>query len=166
MLHFGAPPPISFEKFLKACEGLLDENDMEIIKASGITAAYGREAVHPLLAEYRAFDTALRNELVKIRASRKKVDPSPYLREDGHSEPAIAHIAMNAYKNTSILEAERMLDRERWQTLDDLAMGHYFDIEFLIVYAHKLLILERWERVRRLDRKQALEEALQKEQAS
>ena len=41
-------------------------------------------------------------------------------------------------------------------------MGHYFDIDFLITYALKLLILERWENMRALDKERALEDLLKK----
>lgn len=67
---------------------------------------------------------------------------------------------MNAHRNPSILEAERMLDGERWCMLDELSLGHYFDIDFLIVYALKILILERWERIRTADSTGKLQEIL------
>ena len=103
------------------------------------------------LHKWRIFDTALRNELVKIRAARLGRDQENYLRCDGYTEPAISRIAMNAHRNPSILEAERMLDEERWHLLDELSLGHYFDLDLLVIYAIKLLILERWQRIRAAD---------------
>ena len=43
----------------------------------------------------------LRNELVKIRAARLKLDPSKYLREDGCGDiVCITHIALAAHRKT------------------------------------------------------------------
>lgn len=154
MLHFGMRPPISFERFLETCKGLVSENDSEKIGTAPIfTIKIGAVPIF-------AFDTNLRNALVRIRAARKRIDPDKYLRGDGCEEPSIATIAMNAYKNPSILESEEMLDRERWRALDELEAGHYFDLDFLIVYALKLLMLERWERVRTADAGLLLEETI------
>ena len=63
---------------------------------------------------------------------------------------------MAAYRTPSVIEAERAIDQERWRALDDIALGHYFDIDALIVYAYKLKILERWETIRVADKKKAL----------
>lgn len=101
----------------------------------------------------------MRNELVKIRASRKKLDPAPYLRSDGYDDPYISHRVMNAYRSPSIIERERLLDRERWNFLEEASFGHYFDLEALIVYALKLLILEKWEKVRAANAPALIEKA-------
>lgn len=160
MLHFAARPPFSFERFLEICADLIPDADMELLKASSITGEYDYQAGQPTLKEWRHFDTVLRNELVKIRAGRKHQDSLKYLRKDGYAEPYISHLAMNAYRSQSILEAERMLDQERWRMLEEQSFGHYFDIDFLLVYTHKLLILQRWEKIHRQNRPMILQEAL------
>jgi len=147
MLHFGTKPPFPFDKFCQLCEGLIPDKNIDVLKK----------------ASWLAFDRALRNELVKIRAAHKKLDPLKYLRyarDNGDTDPSITHIALHAYRTPSILEAEKFLDQARWRSLDELAIGHYFDIDYLIVYANKLLILERWERINTLDRVKALEKVL------
>jgi hypothetical protein len=53
-----------------------------------------------------------------------------------------------------------MLDEARWRMLEELCVGHYFDLDFLIIYALKLLILERWQRIRTADGGRLLEEVL------
>lgn len=158
MLHFGARPPFTFAKFLEICQDKIPESDAGIIKS--LTGGYAPEFSPSALKRWRDFDTALRNELVKIRASRRHVDYLKYIRGDEYIEPYVIHIAMSAHRTPSILEAERLLDRERWLILDELAAGHYFDLDFLISYALKLLILERWERINSADKPRLLEEVL------
>jgi len=160
MLHFGSKPPFSFERFIQTCRDLLPQADIKVLEASSIYGEYDYNTDQPTLKNWQEFDTALRNELVKIRTARKHLQPAGYLRRERYAQPYIAHIAMNAYRNTSLLEAERMLDQERWRALDDICVGHFFDLDFLVVYAHKLLILQRWESIRSRDRSAALEEAI------
>lgn len=163
MLHFGTKPPFSFGKFLEICRGLISASDIDTLKISTIIEGGVDEKINPTLKKWHAFDTSLRNELVKIRALRKRLEPLKYIREGGYTDPSVAHIALHAYRSPSILEAEKILDQERWRFLEELAIGHYFDIEFLMVYANKLLILQRWEEINTLDKTRALEELLSNE---
>lgn len=156
MLHFGIKPPFSFERFMEICQDKISQDEVNLLKAT--TKAYAYEGIQVTLEKWRDFETALRNELVRVRASRKHIDPLKYIRGEGYVEPFISRLAMNAYRNPSILETEKLLDQERWQMLDELAVGHYFDLDFLIVYALKLLILERWVRINSADSAQLLEE--------
>ncbi len=152
-LQFGAKPPFSMERFFSMCEGLVSSEDLEEVKSSLKGEGEGR---------YRDFERTLRNELVKIRAHRKHMDASRFLRSDGYADQWISHIAAGACRNPSVLDAERLLDQDRWRFLDELSVGHYFDLESLMIYAHKLSIAEKWERVVTADAGQLLEEALKK----
>ncbi len=114
----------------------------------------------PTVERWVEFDTQLRNELVKVRAARRHVDPAKYLKPDIYSPLSVAHIALAAQRNTSIIEGEKSLDYERWKFLDELAIGHYFDLDALIVYTYKLLILIRWENINSADKERLLEEAI------
>ncbi len=170
MLHFGMKPPLSFEKFLQLCDGLVSESDINILRATSVidecsyeefSPAFSPKADQPLTEKkWCTFDITLRNELVKIRAARKRVDPIKYIRSGGDTEPAVTHIALHVHRAPSILEAEKILDQERWRFLDECSVGHHFDIDSLIIYAIKLLILERWEKINTLDKAKALEEVL------
>ena len=157
MLHFGAKPPFSFDRFLRMCESIVSEEDIDIVKAFTRVGDYDYEKGQATAEKWHTFDRTLRNELVKIRASRKKVDPLKYMRGEGYAEPSITHIAIHAHRDPSILEAERVLDQERWRFLEELAVGHYFDIDSLIIYANKLLILEQWDRINTADKSSMIE---------
>ena len=150
MLHFEGRLPLTFEKFLLICQELIPEKDFQILET--ITLSPEQNEGQPIIKQWREFDTSLRNELVRLRAARKRIDSARYLRADGYSGPSLYHIALAAQRNPSPLEAEKLLDRERWNFLEELAFGHYFDLSFLIIYAYKLLILERWEMVAQADK--------------
>jgi hypothetical protein len=105
-------------------------------------------------------DTALRNELVKVRSSRRHTDAAKYLRSDGYLDSSLALAALAAQRNPSPLEAERILDQERWRLLDELAARNFFNLEYLIAYAYKLKILARWEKIQAADKNTLLENTL------
>lgn len=161
-LIFGAKPPFSYENFLKRCERLIPEKDIETLAAiPALAGSLCAEARNETLKKWVLFDTLLRNELVKVRAQRRGLDAAKYLRQDGCPESAYtAHIAINAYRKPSLIEAERTLDAERWHYLDELSAGHYFDLDTLVIYACKLLISEKWDRVRAADAGGLLEASL------
>lgn len=160
MLHFGVKAPFSFEEFLEMCVSVVSENDIEIIKACKKINSSRHDVSQSTLQKWDAFDTALRNALVRIRAARKHMNPDKYLRRDGYQDPHMANLAMNAYKNPSILESEKILDKERWQALDELLSGHHFDIDALIIYAHKLLIVEKYDKINAADKVRMLEKII------
>ena len=162
MLHFGNPPPFSFERLIQMCEGIISVEDINILKITAKGMDYAYDGSQPTLKKWFVFEVALRNELVKIRASRKHMDPQRYLRLSDNTEPYISRIALAASRIPSIIDAEMMLDQERWQQLEELSLGHFFDIDCLIIYGLKLLILERWDRIRTADKTRMLEETLSK----
>jgi hypothetical protein len=160
MLHFAVKPPFSFKEFLQRCRESIPEKDVEVLE--NLTLEGSRAKERPIIKNWLSFDLTLRNELVKLRASRKKIDPTKYLRPDGYASPSFYHIALAAQRNPSPLEGEKILDMERWNFLEGLSLGHHFDLDFLIIYAYKLLILERWERINNVDKSALLEEALKR----
>lgn len=159
-LIFNCPPPFSFEKFLQLCFGLISAKDMDIIKITAEKTGYIYKGKQPILQKWFSFETALRNEFVKIRASYRHIDPVPYLRQDGYDGPSLFHSVMAAHRNPSLLDSERALDQERWNFLEELARGHYFDLDSLVVYALKLTILERWEKIGAADKIRLMEDVL------
>ncbi|MFA5144874.1 MAG: hypothetical protein WC723_02570 [Candidatus Omnitrophota bacterium] len=162
-LSFGAKPPLSFDKFLALSRQFISEKDADLLSSLPQSQDYaGGEKRNSALRQWVDFDTALRNDLVRIRSSRKHVDPSAYLRAGGMQDPGLMHVAAAAQRNPSPLEAERLLDETRWSALDELEAGHFFDLEILVIYAYKLMILIRWEQIGSADKEKMLEETLAK----
>jgi hypothetical protein len=160
MLHFGIKPPFSSEKFLEICRQFIPDADVEMIKKASINGEYAAAQIHPTLKKWQGFDASLRNELIKIRCLHKHISPEKYLRTDGYVPAYIIHLASTVHRTPDILEAEKLLDQGRWYFLDALSFGHYFDLDLLLIYALKLSILERWDKIMTADKEAVLEEAL------
>jgi hypothetical protein len=143
---------ISVEEFLEACRPWLKERDMQALESTRLVPE--PEDVHRLESfgnaqrAFYVFEAGLRNELVRLRAASLGWEALDSLvltadDEDFTGDAEIAERAREAYQQESPLEAERQLDRARWAFLDDLAVGHYFDLDTLVIYYLKLLIMDR-----------------------
>ena len=161
MLQFSAKQPLNLEDFFSRCSQLIPAEEVELIKKVVSEDAYALDVSSSgVIKGWRDFDLILRNELVKLRAVRKKTDALKFLRKDAHFDMELTRIAQAALRQHSILEAEKFLDLERWKKLEQLAQGHYFDLDFLLVYALKLSILERWSNINNSDKTKTLEKVL------
>ena len=134
-LQFGAKPPFPSEKLIDICSGFVSDADMERIKMAYASVDADYDTGQPTLRAWHDFEIALRNELVRLRAPKRHADPIKYLREDGHVSPYASHVAFQASKTTSLVESEKLLDEERWRMLEDMEVGHYFDVDRIIIYA-------------------------------
>lgn len=126
MLHFGMKPPFSYPDFL---------------------ALWEPDSHSDLLKEWERFNKALANELVRARAVKRGKDPNKYLRGSEGLDPFIAPLAHWATNQGSPMEAELYLDKIRWEKIEEIKAGHYFDMEFLAAYGLQLQILERWNKI-------------------
>jgi len=137
MLQFGMKPPISYQDFLEECARALSRDDADALKEGKVS----------LLKKWGDFDKALRNELVRTRAVKTGKDPDNYLRTNEGIDPFIAPLAHWAVNHDSPMEAEKYMDKIRWEKIEELKAGHYFDMEYLAAYGLQLQILERWDRI-------------------
>lgn len=162
-LSFSAKPPISSQQFLDRCAELIPVEDLEILRAAREVAPdFIYQGNCATIRKWCDFNIALNNEIVKIRASHRHLDAQKYLRPHNYTGFEAAHIVIGAHRNPSLLEGERALDEAGWRYLDELSIGHYFDLDFFIVYLEKLLILERWERINIAPRQELIDSVLTK----
>lgn len=153
MLNFSSRPPFGPDEFLVKCKDLIPETEVELLhNICYKESTYSGFPATGILGKWVGFEIILRNELARARARRKKIDASRFIRLPDDFEAHISHIAMAAYRSASILEAEKILDQARWDFLESLSIGHYFDFDFLAVYLLKLKILERWDKIQKADK--------------
>ncbi len=160
MLQFGMRAPFDLGRFLDLCRDMIPQEDLENVRLCADDSYLEKTLRDPTLAQWQAFETGLRNELVRIRSGRKKIDAQKYLRPGVDAGQDLYHIALASHRMPSLLESERFLDRQRWLALDRIASGHYFDSAAVIVYALKLRILLRWDVIERADTQALLERIL------
>jgi len=132
----------SHQEFLDLCRQHITPRHYQLLSRASTSDLRPTTPRCRTLDLWREWETALRNELVMLRGKKKGVETEEYL----IGSPGIItaqQIAREAFVQESPLQAEDTLNRARWSYLDDLEVGHYFDIEKILVYALRLQILER-----------------------
>ncbi len=147
MLNFDMRSPILYMDFLSRCHEQLSIQDIKVIENINIAPPRDTLDSSPTLRQWQIFETTLRNEMVIFRAAKRSKDPSNYIKGEAYRDPVLARSAHWACSQEEPIEAERFLDKLRWERIEELSKEHYFDIDHLITYALKLQILERWDNI-------------------
>ncbi|MCF7913892.1 MAG: DUF2764 domain-containing protein [Spirochaetaceae bacterium] len=140
LLQFEDKPPLTLDELYYSCRGNIDADDLALLETVSLEpgAAQGNE----LLEKWYTWETSLRNELVKLRSQKIGVESEKYRRE-GEVIPGIPETAREAANQDSPLAGEQILNKARWTFLEELEVGHYFDLVKLMLYALKLQLLHR-----------------------
>ena len=146
MIFFDSKPPLSLEEFVRDCERLLSPQETVLIKQliEDAIVTDGIKTANSVFREEVEFTHQLCNQLAKLRAERAGKDPLKYVRGEVVNDPFFAEVIRQADIAKNPLVAERLLDKTRWDFLDRLQTGHFFDLEFILIYALKLKILNRY----------------------
>ncbi|MBN2040841.1 MAG: DUF2764 family protein [Spirochaetes bacterium] len=134
------------DNFLQICGENLKTKDFKIIKSAVLDALDKKKIKNKTLNNWLVWEKNLRNSLVRLRAGKKNESPDEYLRNNPELfiDDKFIH---DAFEDDSPLNAEDILNRERWSFLDALEKGHYFDEVKLFVYYLKLQLLWRKKRI-------------------
>ena len=131
--------------FREDCRRLLTEKDYALMEqlwapdeALSVLGTGNR-----VLDAWLHFDRGLRNELAWYRAGHLNKDPLKYLHGPRTLVSSPVEDIQRVLKMDDLREAEKILSKARWQFLDDLGMGHYYDFESVFIYYLKLEILKR-----------------------
>jgi hypothetical protein len=126
------------------------------VAADAVWAAYYRhaaeraDALHStFLKEFVGFEVALRNQLAEARAKELALDVTPYLVAP---ELAPFHVDLRSTigewsSAAHPLDGLKVLDRARWNWIEDHDAWFTFSDDELAAYATKLTLLIRWERL-------------------
>ena len=135
------------QEFLEHCAAWLSDSDYLALSQASLHPSFTLSGRSSVLGRWYAVEKALRNELVRARAPKLHVDEEKYLSDDEPptwvSSSDIESKASEAINQANPLRAEQLLDEYRWHILDELEVGHYFDVDKLIVYYLKLQMLLR-----------------------
>ena len=138
-LYFDSETYPSTEEFFQLCCENLSEADLNIFKE--IYQADSGETGNGFLRRWFSWNRSLRFELAVLRAQNLGMDFDGYQGIDKMT--GTEELAREAYNQESPLTSEEVLERGRWGFLDELEVGHFFDLQKLLVYGLKLSILER-----------------------
>lgn len=159
MLLFGEKPPVSVEAFDDDAARLTDERTAAMLKT---VTLYNPQAqnVPAAVMKFYEWENFLRNSWLDFR-KKNRSDAGEFKRNDPPFYSDVAPVLAQAAGCSDLLEAEKIIDKLRWNALESFSTGHYFDLDFLALYRIKLQILTKYT-VRTVEKgNQVLEDVLQ-----
>lgn len=153
-LRLFEPPAISSEEFMDLCASRFRGFELELLRSLSLlpgeklSGLIRRCPEKSLPRRYAAWESALRNSLAGLRASKwKHGEPGASRRLEGGYETDADFCAKQAAAVPDPLERERILDQARWRKLEELERAfsiHMFSFDAVCAYRLKLLIAEKW----------------------
>jgi len=131
-LYFGKETHITIDKFFEEGEKWLSQGDFSLLKEIDISNFSIQKSDPEVVRLYKGFEYNLREDLASYRRARKV-----------SQEYKTRFISSGILKELNPLEIEKTLMKIRWDFIEQLEVGHHFDIDILILYLYKLQILER-----------------------
>ncbi len=147
LLRFDDSPPFSGRAWLELCREHVTAGDYALLSRISFAALVPRSGDPAAWQAYVAWETALRDELAVQRAQKLGLSPDSFRREAPFFVGLTA-LAKEALAAETALAVETALDRRRWARIDELEVGSPFDLNRLVAYRLKLLLLERRARFR------------------
>ena len=133
LLKFAEPPSLSREDFMNEAGKWIAKEDLMILSRTDINNFLRAPTDTPLVSRWKDFEYATRLQLAFYRRAKKQ-NTEYRMRKD---------LSSIIQESRDPLEIETRLLRVKWDFLEEQEIGHFFDLDFLIVYYLKLQILKR-----------------------
>ena len=141
-LIYEQKPPMSSKNFRDLVESHMKKKDIALFDSLSLDADITEKTGCGFVDKYREWESTLRVNLALQRAIKFKRDIP--IGDQKYSMDATA-AAAKAIDEPSPLDAEFLLDKARWQAIDDLTGNDIFNRNYLYAYYLKLLLIERRE---------------------
>jgi len=141
-LDFDSIPPMSDEAFLSECDRLLTEDDFSAVQKF-LSQQEELNISNGTVNAIAQYNRDFRNEMVWFRTQRMHKDSGDAAHKTRAGSLSIIETIQQASKMQNLLEAEKFLDKARWQHWDNFLMGYHGGLAFIIIYGLKLKILNR-----------------------
>jgi len=145
MLQFGETPKITAEDFLASCSVFVHKENRDMLNAlSPVPAMERKYPSKSLAAKYMSWEISLRDRMARIRAAKWSKGNEYISPAEAEYDFDAERIAALAYGTSNPLEREKILDRARFEKIEELEHGLYFTFDNLCAYWLKLQILNKW----------------------
>jgi hypothetical protein len=131
---------LAVEDFLSLCKDTLSPDDWEILSKVRLKDG-DPPSGSASFDSWTLGEKLLRLEIAKLRAQKLGRDADGLPRIVPETQALVA-AARAAVSEDSPAHAEDLILRFLWNFLDELEVGHAFDLDFLVVYYLRLQILE------------------------
>lgn len=145
-LTLGEAPSIDINELHRISEEFLSSQQMEELKKIQLIPYKDSQnkSKLPVIEDWKNWEICLRNRAVKVRSGQLRKDSENFLREENDVSCETDKAIQEAYSSLDPKEKEMKLDDLRLKALEDLSVGHHFDLTKLCIYKLKLLICYKW----------------------
>jgi len=141
-LELTGPAPFPSEELLRAAGGVLRRDHWEDLEA--ILEDRPRDVVSPEARDLVGAERRLRVALARARAHRAGAELSLAGLPEAEFDARAAELAARVMSATDPLERELLLDRARWEHLEEASAFPAFGAQAVFAYAIKLRMVEKW----------------------
>lgn len=99
-------------------------------------------------------DRRIRNAQARYLAQKEGTDPGLYTVGETESVQEYWPALLTIFQHPDLFEREHLLDRYRWDRIAEMTTFHFFDMDVILGFLAKAMIVERWNS---LDRKKGAE---------
>lgn len=142
-LQFGSSAPISLDEFHDRCASAMPGDKFELLKRTTLlpedTAGFSNG---DLTVKFWIWETVLRNALIPLRANGKEY--SSFLKEERDAFAEIQALVSSVNSAPNPMEAEKILDSARWESINRILGPESFSFNALCAYKLQLLLLEKY----------------------
>lgn len=143
LLRFGVMPPLSYPEFLTFAQEKLTADESALLSNLALCPSAPPSLSVPVIAEWEDWETFMRNSLVALRSKGNRSEAGKWQRgERGYFADTRRRLE-EVLALPNAWEREQALDRLRWQKLNELQGVHFYDFTAVIIYAYRLLLLNR-----------------------
>lgn len=96
------------------------------------------------LKSYFAMDRKIRNAQAMYLAAKEGLEPETYTVGETLSAKEDYPELQQIFKCSDLFEREHQLDRFRWDRITDMTLFHYFDMDVILAFLAKGMIVGRW----------------------
>jgi hypothetical protein len=146
MLSLEDLPEISSEEFLEVTMDHLPACEFAALRDLSLQPISSESQLDSIKA-WSEWETSVRNTIVVMRAEGDASLVESFKRSGGGFFAEVEKGVSEAFSKSDPLEREKYLANMRWAFLDDLELGHEFDVVKLVVYRLKLLLCEKFAHV-------------------
>jgi hypothetical protein len=141
LLTFGLEPGMTAVSFLEEAGKWMTSADWTKLQNSRLAEESGTHPASRLTLAYRDFESRFTDDLAEWRKARRSG------REHRPSFPPAL------VREGNPLEVEKKLLHHRWVYIEELSVGHHFDIDFLSGY---YLQLQIWDKLSRFNKEKGM----------
>lgn len=141
-LDFDGELPFSVQEFLDSARQQLKKSDFRVIES--LLNNQPVQTSNSTLAAIDQFERDINNEVAAHRARKANKEVKEHIRGNYQYNYAIAQMVKEAAEAADPLEGDKLISQARWRYYDELAVGKFYNLEYILLYGLKLKIVDRY----------------------